>query len=374
MTASAQHRLTPGRPTNYQFYGLFLPSIEWEMKIEGIAWYDMENEPNELGTLFRNMRRQDVDPTHCLLSVLPIIQKQMPPGIAAQFEAVVQALQNGAFTDDSLTPLSGKWAYFRMGAANVKSPYFDEYVRIESESQAADSALYEGDFRRAAELTQGNSSLRPYWTDAALQGLANATTSNDTLRPRLLAWLHLQVSVLAKWSVREATALQAQHDCGSLADLLSEMRDDDWAAPGSQWLRAMVHLTKAQSVAKILTLVRSETNLGDLPSEATIKRWSRGSIFPVPTSKLEKFVQRVSDRAAIANPKVNRDEVFESVKWYYWAARRFNSLLWFATMLHSESPSAPPDSAKHPPAPSAWLRAEFSRLQCDHAPTSSSTA
>lgn len=367
MSVSAQHRLTPGRPTTYKFYGLFLPSIEWEMKIEGIAWYDLENEPNELGTLFRNMRRQDVDPTHCLLSVMPRILGKMPPDIAAQFEAVVQALKEGAVTDEPSTQLPGKWAYFRMGAANSKSPFFDEYVRIEAESQAADAALYGGDFRRAAQLIQGNSSLRPYWNDAALQGLANATTHDKTLRPRLWAWLQLQVSVLAKWSMREP-AMQVQQDCGSLSDLLSGLRDDDdSSAPGAQWLRTMVRLTRAKSLAKMLALVRYEADL-DLPSEATIKRWSRGSIFPVSSPKLEKFAQRVIDRAVINDPKVNRAEVFESVKWYYWAARRFNSLLWFATMLHSESPTAPPDSAKHPSAPSAWLRAEFRRLQSDHAP------
>jgi hypothetical protein len=373
VSVSAQHRLTPGRPTTYQFYGLFLPSIEWEMKIEGIAWYDLENEPNELGTLFRNMRRQDVDPTHCLLSVVPMILEKMTPGIAAQFEAVVQALKEGSVPDEPSTQLPGKWAYFRMGAANSKSPFFDEYVRIEAKSQAADAALYGGDFRRAAELIQGNSSLCPYWNDAALQGLANATTPDETLRPRLWAWLQLQVSVLAKWSMREP-AMQVQQDCGSLADLLSGLRDDDSSAPGAQWLRAMVRLTRAKSLAKMLALVRYEADLCDLPSEATIKRWSRGSIFPVSSPKLEKFAQRVIDRAVITDPKVNRAEVFESVKWYYWAARRFNSLLWFATMLHSESPTASQESAIHPTAPSAWLRAEFRRLQSDHAPSSSTTA
>jgi hypothetical protein len=373
VTVSAQHRLTPGRPTTYQFYGLFLPSIEWEMKIEGFAWSDLENETNELGTLFRNMRRQDVDPTHSLLSALPKILEKMPPNVAAPFEAAVEACIEGSSTDEPFTQLPGKWAYFRMGAANSKSPFFDEYVRIEAESQAADAALYEGDFRRAAELIQGNSSLRPYWNDAALQVLANATTHDKTLRPRLWAWLQLQVSVLAKWSIC-GPAMQVQQDCGCLADLLNGLRDDDSSAPGAQWLRAMVRLTRTKSLAKMLALVRYEADLCDLPSEATIKRWSRGSIFPVPSPKLEKFAERVIVRAAIADPKVDRAEVLESVKWYYWAARRFNSLLWFATMLHSESPTASQESAIHPTAPSAWLRAEFRRLQIDHAPSSSTTA
>lgn len=337
------------------------------MKTEGIAWHELENEPKEIGTLFRNMRRQDVDPTDSLFKLLPIIQKKMPPSVAVQFEVAARAAKEGTFTDELLIQMPGGWAYFCMGAANWKSPYFDEYVRIEAESKTADAALNDGDFRRVADLVQNNSSLSQYWSDAALQCLASATTHDQTLRPRLQAWLQLQVDVLAKWSMLEQIALQAQHHCGSLEYLLNELRTDGSAAPGALWLRAMRRLTKAESLAKMLEQIRYKTNLSDLPSGATIKRWSRGSTFPMPSPKLEKFVERVCSRAAIADKNVESGEVSQSAWCYHWAASRLDSILWFATLLHSGSPVPTPNGDDHIHAPSVWLRAEFKRLQSSHA-------
>jgi hypothetical protein len=337
------------------------------MKSEGIAWHEMENEPNELGTLFRNMRRRDVDPKDSFHSILPIIQKKLPPNMMAQFEAVAQAIKDENFTDDLLAQMPGNWACFRMGYTNGKSPFFDEYVLIEAESKVADTALHEGNYRLAAKLVQNSSRLRQYWSDETISSLASAKTLNETLRPRLRAWLQLQVAVLARWSMREPEALQTQRDCGSLDFLLDSLRGDGPAAPGAMWLRAMVRLTKAQSLAKMLALVRNETLASDLPSEATIKRWSRGSIFPVPSKKLEKFVERVSSRAAIADQKLDPADVYESARWYYWAARRFDSILWFATLSHSGTAAPTTDSDHHIRAPSAWLRAEFKTLQSNHA-------
>lgn len=365
-SAPAKRRLTPGRPTTYQFDGLFLPSIPWELKTEGIAWYEMENGPNELGTLFRNLRRHDVDHMRSFQSVLPHILKKMPPSTAEQFAAAAQAAKEGAFTDELLEQMPGSWACYRMGAVNGRSPYVDEYVLIEAESKAAEKIMQKGNYRQAAELVQNNSNLRHYWSGDALQGLADATTPNETLRPRLQAWLQLQVDVLAKWSMREQKALQAQHHCGSLECLLTGLQNKDAAAPGSQWLRAMVSLTEAKSLARMLKQVRNETDPRHLPSEATIKRWSRGSMFPVPSPKLEKLVDRVSHRAAIAKPSVDRSELFESLRWYYWAARRFDSILWFASLLYVRSPTS--FSNTQALTPSGWLRAEFKRLQSYHAP------
>lgn len=343
------------------------------MKSNGFAWHELENAPNELGTLIRNMRRQDVDPTGSLLSVLPIIQKIMPSSAAVQFEAFARAFGEGSVTDELLAQMPGVWASFRMGASKGKPPYLDEYVLIEAQCQGVDAALHEGNYRRAAELIQSIPSLRQYWSDDALQGLASATTINEILRPRLQAWLQLQVDVLAKWSMRDPRALQAQHHCGNLAYLLTALRDDDSAAPGALWLRAMIRLTKAKSLAKMIEQVRKETHFSDLPSEATIKRWSRASIFPVQSLKLEKFVERVSRRAVIADFKLDHSEVFESAMWYHWAARRFDSMLWFATLSHVGSLLPTPDIGKHTHAPSAWLRSEFKRLQSHHSPQSLSS-
>lgn len=72
---------------------------------------------------------------------------------------------------------------------------------------------------------------------------------------------------------------------GSLEHLLTGLREEAQAAPGAMWLRAMTQLTKAHSLAEMLALVRKETDPSTLPSEATIKRWSRGSQFPVPSQK-----------------------------------------------------------------------------------------
>lgn len=363
--ASVRQRPTPGRPTKYQFEGLFLPSIAWEMKSEGFPWHELENEPNELGTLFRNIRRQDVDPRDSLRSILSKVHEALPSSTAAQFQAAARAVKDGKFTDDLLAQLPGNWACFCMGAPNVKSPYFNEYVLVEAECKTADAALHEGNYRHAAELVQNSARLHRYWNEETIKSLASATTPAETLRPRLRAWLQLQVDVLAKWSTQDPVALQTQRDCGSLENLLTGLREDAQAAPGAMWLRAVTRLTKAHSLTGMLALVRKETDPSTLPSEATIKRWSRGSQFPVPSQKLETFVQRVSRRAAIADQNLTYAGAFESVRCYYWAAQRFNSVLWFATLSHSGTGSPKREDGVH--APSAWLRGEFKRLQKWHA-------
>lgn len=35
------------------FSGLFLPSVEWEMKAEGFPWHEMESEPGDFGRPLR---------------------------------------------------------------------------------------------------------------------------------------------------------------------------------------------------------------------------------------------------------------------------------------------------------------------------------
>lgn len=335
------------------------------MKAEGIRWHELENEPNELGTLFRNMRRRDVDPTHSLFNVLEVILEKMPPRAAAQFEEATRAVQADKFTDELLALMPGNWACFRMGAAEMKSPYFDEYVLLEVEVKNADVAFHEGDYFLAAQMIQGNPELRQYWSDEVLQSLMDSRTPNETLRPRLQAWLQLQISVLAKWSIHDLKALRAQRQCDSLEYLLNGVRKDGSSAPGAQWLRSMRRLTVSQTPVEMISVVRKETATNELPSEATFKRWNRGESFPKSSAKLEKFVKRVSQRAALAEPAADTEEVFESARWYHWAARRFDSMLFFAELTHSGSAPSGGDGESH--TPSTWLRAEFKRWQSVHA-------
>ena len=329
-----------GRPTPYAFHGLFLPSIAWEMKVEGIAWHRMETEPGEVGTLFRNMRRKDVSVRQMAANLRAIIQSLDPHNDQARAlcEACVDALSGEAVLSDAaadlaMTRMPGLWGSFVSGMRDEEdwpTPFMKAYVEIERLSTAADAALAAGRFAEAASLVKDTPALRRYWPDGQLELLACATTAQETLGARLHAWLQLQLSVVAERATCSRVAMEAQELCGAYATLL----DGDVLAPGARWLSAAKHLAGAGTLVQLRRqLMADGTDPQALPSEATIKRWSRGSLFPQRSETLKTFIERVADRAHVRAPQVSAHQALSALVRSYGAALRLDHAAVFARLL-----------------------------------------
>ncbi len=320
-----------GRPTKLAFSGLFLPSIEWEMKIEGLRLHEMEAAPGDVGTLFRHLRRRDVSVSRIAkLALSAVQQRPLESDKAKAFaETVGAVMQSGTRLSDQAADritanLPGPWGCFLLGMrddAEFPTVFMKKYVETEAASKEADASLALGDFATTAALVRSHPVLRFYWCEEDLDTLARAQNLSETLRPRLHAWLQLQLSIVAQGAVRNPESVQAQELCGNWMELLA----DDLVLPGKHWLRMAKELIGAKSLPKLhQQLLLNGTDPKTLPSNATIKRWSRGVIFPQRTEALQTFIDRVAARAHINRPSVEIDLAYFAVVQAYCAANRFH--------------------------------------------------
>lgn len=128
----------------------------------------------------------------------------------------------------------------------------------------------------------------------------------------------------------EADAAQALTLCGTAEKLLGGAQ----VLPGVQWLKMAKQLTGASSLTNLREqLLRDGTVHDGLPSEATIKRWSRGSVFPQQTPALQVFVKRVAERAHIRDPAVSADQAYAALAHMYRIANRLQHTHWFALQI-----------------------------------------
>lgn len=333
-----------GRPKPHAFCGLFLPSIEWEMKMEGFPWHQMETEPGAVGTLFRNMRRKDVSPRTFVTNLRDAIQALGPCNDQARAlcEVLADALSgeevlSDAAADLALTCMPGLWGSFVAGMCDDgdwPTPFMKAYAEIERLSPEVDAALAAGEFAATASLVRSKPALRRYWSDGQLEVLACATTAQETLGARLHAWLQLQLSVVAARATCSNGSIEAQQLCGAYATLL----DGGVLAPGARWLSAAKRLAGARTLVQLRTQLTADgTDPRALPSEATVKRWSRGSLFPQRSEALRTFIERVADRAHVHAPEVLTHQASSALVRSYGAALRFHHAAGFARLLSPDA-------------------------------------
>lgn len=329
-------RAFKGRPNRVAFSGLFLPSVQWEMKIEGVPLHELEYAAGGVGTLMRHVRRKDVSPGRIVELVLKAMQdakvdcKSHP--IALALEQAKGALsERGA--DQILASLPGDWECFLSGMqdeSGFPSAFMKRYVEIERNSREADAALNAGEFARAAVLVYGNPNLCSYWRDEDLESLAQASDLAESLRPRLRAWLQLQLSILAERAVRSVELVEAQKICGSWEGLMA----GECVQPGRHWIRMVKDLAGAKSLPDLLRqLQRGIPDVTFLPSEITLKRWSSGSVFPPFDDALKIFVERVAERAHVHQPSLDKDRASVAVLKTHAAANRIYHLSSMAAVL-----------------------------------------
>lgn len=332
-----------GRPKKVEFSGLFLPSIAWEKKMGGLPPIEFEELPGDVGTMFRHARRKDVS-TRRFADFLQELLKH--PLLIAKTEPFLEALvqPDGQISDQVanqiLEVLPGDWGCYLLGMRDdpdFPTAHMRRYREVEVHSKAADAALAVGDFGRTADIVCDHPNLRIYWRDEVLSALAQARDLGETLRPRLRAWLQLQISILAERAVRNAETLQAQQITGSWEFLMT----GDRIQPGKHWVGMVKRLVGARSVPDLLRQLQSNiTNVEALPSEITVKRWGSGSVLPPFNETLQVFIERVGARAHIHQPSVSSDQAYSAVLKAHAAATRIHHLGSMAALVETNPSDA----------------------------------
>lgn len=318
-----------GRPKRCEFTGIFLPSVEWEMAIEGQPWHELESHPGSVGTLFRHCRREDVSLGQMLKTMRCAIDELEPRTEAAgQLVQVFKAqisdlLANPDGALQQREAIHDKWKWFLSGVApdeHFPTYFMRRYVEVESASMDAAAAFSRGKYQRAAELIAATPSLQLFWRPQDLDALALAQSVDETKHLRLRAWLELQLSIVADRAMTSAPSTQAQRLCGAWSDLLA----GEVLQPGKHWLRRAKELAGAASLSDLLQqLTAAGTATASLPSEATIKRWSSGSVFPPVHHALGAFATRVAERAHVRRPSLSSEHARDALVRTYSAANRF---------------------------------------------------
>jgi hypothetical protein len=339
-----------GRPVQLAFSGLFLPSFEWEMKAEETPMRDLEHDP-AFGTLFRNVRRRDLSEQN--ISTLESIRSKLETRRENPLAVDLLAALDGCQEAIARLNTAGEWALAAGGFGDSGHVVFAEYVRLEALSAAATRAVRVNDFQGAAACVCDCPELRIFWRHGSLDRLAAAETAEASLFPRLVAYLEVQMSCLAKFSLSGGKPAMAQRLAGPFEQLLR----DRPAAPGGQWIRCLQHIAGTGSMAKLLELAISDGSSGDdLPSEATFKRWCSGAVFP-PEDHVVSLVEAV---ARATRSTVDFETKRRALEDQFVFARRVNAALQFASLIVKPTEA---DEGINPhlgaESPIAWAQASF---------------
>lgn len=316
------------------------------MKTEGISAQEFENQPGASGTLFRNVRRADVGPPTMLRQLAEHLHAHMAPQnlmsarnkpllgvLEVGMSDIQRALPRGQEEVDRVANLwlasaPGDWELFTATMPDDEQAwpqaFWDTYVHIEKACREANAALAEGQFGHAAELIADNERLRVYWGEEHLHSLACAQTVEQTLRARAHAWLELEISILARWSLQSPKAAAAERMSGPVRAFF----EADVLRPGSHWLQCAKAFTTAVSLRDLRKRLLGGHPDEYLPSLTTLKRWSCGAVFPQRDEKLTRFGQRVAERAHVDHPALRSDEVADVLLTLYLVARRLDTAAW----------------------------------------------
>ncbi|MCD2514592.1 hypothetical protein [Comamonas endophytica] len=146
----------------------------------------------------------------------------------------------------------------------------------------------------------------------------------QTLAPRLKAWLELQMSILAKVSLTNGIAIASQGICGSFRNMLIGSP----AKPGQTMLRHFQHFACLGSLAKLKDAVADLCAEPQFPSDATFIRWCSGSIFPAQ-KRFEPFLQALAQLGAEQFLGQSGEQLLFA---QFYVARRFTAVLAMADL------------------------------------------
>lgn len=322
-------RVFGGRPTAVSFSGVFLPSTDWELKIEGTSWRSLEA-VGEHGALIRSMRRSrsgTLKPTQ--VAALDQMLADIPDGESVRvFRAAVGGDESAIEAIQSWRP----WRLFGMGVDARLWPHVGAYVALEQKLEEADAALLLGDFPKVAELLASSEELRPYWSDLGLNALRVAKQVEDTMLPRLIACLELQVSCVARATSSERFVMGSEERA-----ILDALLDQPQLRPGQQLLHWLKQYVGVGSLSALLKIAEDGNPSGELPSEATFKRWCSGTVFP-PSEHMREFALALQQGVGVgrATKFCVRELSLHSISAAYWATRRLEHAIAWVRWIESQ--------------------------------------
>ena len=248
----------------------------------------------------------------------------------------------------------GLWNCFILGQKESFSVFTKTYAELEPACGTASELLASGRFVDAASEVTKNPEISIFWRHGALDSFATAQSLEQTLAPRLKAWLELQMSVLAKVSLTNEFAIASQNMCGLFANMLLGSP----AKPGKTMMRHFQHFAGLESLAKLKAATSNLCAEQHFPSDATFNRWCSGSIFPAQ-KRLEPFLQAIGQLGSAQLP----GKPGEQLLWtQFYVARRFTAVLGMADLFCHTGTAA---AEQHLGAPSAthWAVESFAHWQ-----------
>ena len=341
-----------GRPAKLGFSGLFLPCIEWEMKLEEIPWRDLEDCP-KVGTLMRNARRQDTAPDALKLEAMITKMASGDQLASPQLQLLLHALHADDIALRQVEQL-GAWSCFVLGQRETFSAFSKAYSELEPACARVNEILAAGKFADAASEVMNTAEISIFWRHRAAEFLAKAQSVEQTLAPRLKAWLELQMSVLAKVSLTNEIAKASQCLCGSFRNMLTGSP----AKPGKIIMRHFQQFSGLGSLASLKAAVADLCVELQFPSDATFNRWCSGSIFPAQ-KRFEPFLRAAGHLGA---DKLQGQSYEQLLFAQFYVARRFTAVLAIADLWRRSGGTS---VEKHLGAstPSQWAVESFDHWQ-----------
>lgn len=273
------------------------------------------------GTFFRNMRRlSDIEGKLRSLKQISTIFREMEPSVLR--DDMLAALSGDPAAERRVQAV-GPWQMFLAGSGRSSWVHLaEEYARVERLCLASDTALGLCDYRRVARAVAKQREVRIFWRHGSLERLALAQTPEQTLVPRLVAYLELQMSCLAMLSTAGGQLGHSEDSNGEFSRLFETTR---W--PGSNYMRCLLVVSGARTQTELLDLAAEHLGAGEeLPSVATVKRWFGGSHFP-PAKNIKALALAISRSKSAPSVEVNLERLF-------WGARRANASMRLAGILH----------------------------------------
>lgn len=142
----------------------------------------------------------------------------------------------------------------------------------------------------------------------------------ESLAPRLVAPLELQMSCMAMASVVERHSTPARSD--PVQQLVAAAR-----RPGAHFMLQLLEISGARTQADLLNVAAEHLAEDEvLPSEATLKRWFSGAVLPP--------ARRIRPLALAIARATNRDSTEADLHLLFWCARRASTAMSLAGLVH----------------------------------------
>lgn len=331
-TARAPRRPSVGRPKPLSFSSVFLLTPESQMKLDGFslrAAFKADGKEYLYKVFDQVMQGRWKGSPEAILRLWKRIfsqSRELPPPDVLK---LIRALEGDSMAQAEVAAW-GDWGAYRAGVSDRLTPYQLAEVNlcIEIEQASCDALLHlqHERFGQTADAIRTEPVIRPYMNDAALLGLANATSPITALPARVAGMCEF---LLAQAAFLDAMTAQDRqpHDPASYADLLGDQQDSR-CSPGRELIRWLQRLLECESLGDLLrrsTDQRADTVIDD----STVKRWSSGAVFP----SHDKLGQLVIPILRTSGVTPQTEGKLQAIELRHRAARRLNQILEHARRL-----------------------------------------